>query len=33
MRVLNKSSKRNVASSVDFDSVINALNSENFSEL
>ncbi|EPQ8291095.1 phage portal protein family protein [Campylobacter jejuni] len=33
MRILNKSSRKSVASSVDFDSIISALNSENFSEL
>ncbi|ECH5292740.1 hypothetical protein FPX15_09760, partial [Campylobacter jejuni] len=33
MRILNKTARKSVASSVDFDSIIAALNSENFSEL
>ncbi|EAH9150335.1 DUF935 family protein [Campylobacter jejuni] len=33
MRILSKTARKSVASSVDFDSIIAALNSENFSEL
>ncbi|TQR29168.1 hypothetical protein DMB92_08505 [Campylobacter sp. MIT 99-7217] len=33
MRILNKTARKSVASSVDFDSIVSALNSENFSEL